>query len=94
VFLLSHYLSGTTVYISASFNHLLFCISNELVLRCSLTNIQRKYDELIDTASLSMTTISSHFSKITDKLDSNIAPAESLLDMLDSLNDNNNNEDY
>jgi hypothetical protein len=40
-----------------------------------------------------MTTISSHLSEIPEKLDSNIAFAESLLDMLDSLNDNNNNED-
>jgi hypothetical protein len=38
-----------------------------------------------------MTTISSHLSEITDKLDSNIVLAESLLDMLDSLNDKNNN---
>jgi hypothetical protein len=41
-----------------------------------------------------MTTIPSHFSEITDKLDSNIALEESLLDMFGSLNGNNNNEDY
>ncbi len=79
------------IFIQASFNHLLFCISDELVLRSSLPNIHRKYDKFVDTASSSMTTISSHLSEITDKLDSNIVLAESLLDMLDSLNDKNNN---
>jgi hypothetical protein len=41
-----------------------------------------------------VTIISPHSSEITDILDSNIALAECLLDMIDSLNDNNNNEDY
>jgi hypothetical protein len=83
-----HYSKTTILYISTSFTSVF--ILDELILHSSLPNIHENRDSLIKTGS-SSTTISSHLSHVTDKLDSNIALAQTLLNMLDSLNSYNNN---
>jgi hypothetical protein len=79
-----NYSKATILYISASFTWF-FWISDELILDSSLPNIHQNRNSLLKTASPSAL-ISSHWSDVNGKLDSNIVLAETLLNMLHSLN--------
>jgi hypothetical protein len=70
-----------------TFYFLLF-ILDELLLSSSSSNIHANNDKRAKHSSFSTTNLS-HLSEVTDRFDSNIELAQSLLDMLDSLNHNN-----